>query len=110
MVDHFSHAFGVPNQLIMAEYDARTEAALTRPLPPNAAQLLIGQLDEALAERELSSLGSKRPCRINPHPPFGKLEASLRTMVARKRLKIRVNVVGRLARGRPLLLPFGVET
>ena len=57
MVDHFSHAFDVPNQLIMAEYGARTDAALTRlvaTLPPNAAQLLLRQLDEALAERELS--------------------------------------------------------
>ena len=57
MVDHFSRAFGVPNQLIMAEYDARTDAALTHlvaTLPPNAAQLLLGQLDEALAQRELS--------------------------------------------------------
>ena len=57
VVDHFSHAFGVPNQLIMTEYDARTDGALTRfvaTLPPNAAQLLLGQLDEALAERELS--------------------------------------------------------
>ena len=57
MVDHFSHAFGVPNQLIMTEYDVRTGAALTRlvaALPPNAAHLLLGQPDEALAERELS--------------------------------------------------------
>ena len=57
MVDHFSHAFVVPNQLITAEYDARTDAALTRlvaTLLPNAAQLLVGQLDEALTERELS--------------------------------------------------------
>ena len=57
MVDHFSHVFGVPNQLVMTEYDARTDAALTRlvaTLPPNAAQLHLGQLDEALAERELS--------------------------------------------------------
>ena len=28
MVDHFSLAFGVPKQSIMAEYDARTDAAL----------------------------------------------------------------------------------
>ena len=57
MVDHFSHAFGVPNQRIMAEYDARTDAVVTRlvaTLPPNAAPLHLGQLDEALAERELS--------------------------------------------------------
>ena len=57
MVDHFSHAFGVPNQLIMTEYDARTDAALTQlvaTLPLNAAELLLGQLDEALAERDLS--------------------------------------------------------
>ena len=56
-VDHFSHALGVPNQLIIAEYDSRTDAALTRlvsTLPPNPAQLLLGQLDEALAERKLS--------------------------------------------------------
>ena len=57
MVDHFSLAFGVPHQPTKAEYDARTDAAFTRfvsTLPPNAAQLLLGQLDEALAERELS--------------------------------------------------------
>ena len=57
MVDHFSLAFGVPNQSITAEYDARTDAALARvvsTLPPNAAQLQLGQLDEALTEREFS--------------------------------------------------------
>ena len=56
MVDHFSLAFGTPSKPIMAEYDARTDAALARlvsTLPTNAAQLLVGQLDEALAEREL---------------------------------------------------------
>ena len=40
----------------MAEYDARTDAAFARlvsTLLANAAQLLLGQLDEALAEREL---------------------------------------------------------
>ena len=30
MVDHFSLAFGVPNQSILAEYDSRTDAALAR--------------------------------------------------------------------------------
>ena len=52
MIDHISQ-----NQPIMAECDSRTDAALTRlvsTLPPNAAQLLFGQLDEALIERELS--------------------------------------------------------
>ena len=41
----------------MTEYGARTDAAHTRlvaTLPSNAAQLLLGQLDEALAEREFS--------------------------------------------------------
>ena len=49
MVDHFSLAFGVPNQSILAEYDARTDAALARlvsTLPPPAAQFPPGQLDE----------------------------------------------------------------
>ena len=39
MIDHFSLAFGTPNQPIMAEDDARTDAALTRfvaTLLPNA--------------------------------------------------------------------------
>ena len=52
MIDHISQ-----NQPIMAECDSRTDAALTRlvsTLPPSAAQLLFGQLDEALIERELS--------------------------------------------------------
>ena len=43
-------------QPIMTEHDARTDAALARlvsTLPTNAAQLLLGQLDEPLAEREL---------------------------------------------------------
>ena len=56
VVDHFSLSFGTPSQSIMAEYDARTDAALARlvsTLPTNAAQRLLGQLDEALAEREL---------------------------------------------------------
>ena len=55
-IDHFSLAFGTPSQPIMAEYDARTDEALARLVstpPANAAQLLVGQLDEALAEREL---------------------------------------------------------
>ena len=40
----------------MAEYDARADAALARlvlTLPTNAAQLLLAQHEEALAEREL---------------------------------------------------------
>ena len=48
--------FWHPGKPIMAEYDARTDAALARlvsTLPTNAAQLLVGQLDEALAKREL---------------------------------------------------------
>ena len=56
MVDHFSLAFGTPSQPIMAEYDAHTDAALARrvsTLSTNATHLLLGQLDEALAEREL---------------------------------------------------------
>ena len=56
MVDHFSHAFGTPSRPIMAEYDTHTDEALTRlvsTLPTNAAQLLVAQLGEALAERQL---------------------------------------------------------
>ena len=56
MVDHFSAPFGTPSQLIVAEYDTRTDEALTRfvsTLPSAAAQILVAQLDGALAEREL---------------------------------------------------------
>ena len=75
MVDHFSLASGVPNQSIMAEYDARTDAVLARlvaTLPPIAAQLLLGQPDEALAERELSwrnvLSGVEEATQDLPHP------------------------------------------
>ena len=56
MVDHFSAAFSAPRQPIMAEYDTRTDEALSRlvsTLPAAVAQNLVAQLNEALAEREL---------------------------------------------------------
>ena len=69
----------------MAEYDARTDAALTRlvaTLPANAAQLLLGQLDEALAERARRPLCSrKRPSQESAHTlPSARFEASPRPM------------------------------
>ena len=89
----------------MTDYDAHTDAALTRlvaTLPPNAAQLLLGQLDEALAEPELSwrnvlsgvekamqdqATPSLRHARgITPDDDDGDDEHPL----ARKRLKIQV--------------------
>ena len=56
MVDHFSAAFGTPSQPILAEYDTRTDEALSRlvsTLPTAAAQELLAKLDEAVSEREL---------------------------------------------------------
>ena len=87
MVGHFSRASGVPNQPVMAEYDSRTDVALARlvaTLPPNAAQVLLGHLDEALAERELSWRNvhsGVEDAMQDQLPPFGTLEASPRMTV-----------------------------
>ena len=102
MVDHFSAAFSTPSQPIMDECDTRTEEALTRlvsTLPTNPARLLVAQLDEAWAERELLwrnvLSGTTTPRRTSPPPPCGTTAASPPTMVtvtmsplARKRMKI----------------------
>ena len=87
MVDHFSLAFGVPSQSTTAEYDTRTDAALTRlvsTLPPPAAQDLSGQLDEALAECELLwrnvLSGTEDTMQTCPPLPCGVLVASHLTM------------------------------
>ena len=56
MVDHFCAAIGASRETIMAEYDTRTDEALSRlvhTLPTAAALELLGKLDEALAESHL---------------------------------------------------------
>ena len=75
----------------MAEYDSGTDAALARlvaTLPTNAAQLLLGQLDEApwlnvTFSGATSSLEPRTPCRTCPHHPSDLLGASLPTMVTK---------------------------
>ena len=57
MVDHFCAAIGASRQTIMAEYDARTDEALSRlasTLPTVTALDLLAKLDEAYAECHLS--------------------------------------------------------
>ena len=56
MVDHLCAAIGASRDTIMAEYDTRTDEALSRlihTLPTASALELLGKLDEALAESEL---------------------------------------------------------
>ena len=56
MVDHFCAAIGASRETIMAEYDTRTDEALSRlafTLPTAAALELLAKLDEALAESHL---------------------------------------------------------
>ena len=51
MVDHFCMAMGASRETIMAEYDTRTDEALSRlafTLPSAAALELLAKLDEAL--------------------------------------------------------------
>ena len=91
MVDQISHAFGVPNQLVMAEHDSRTDAALARlvsTLPPNTAfswGSLVKPWLSASYPGSTSSPGSKRPCTISPLPLFDTREPSLRTAVMGRR-------------------------
>ena len=57
MVDHLCAAIGASRQVIMAEYDARTDEALSRlasTLPAATALDLLAKLDEAYAECHLS--------------------------------------------------------
>ena len=57
MVDHLCAAIGASRQIIMAEYDARTDEALSRlvsTLSTATALDLLAKLDEAYAERHLS--------------------------------------------------------
>ena len=57
MVDHLCAAIGASRQIIMAEYDARTDKALSRlasTLPTATALDLSAKLDEAYAECHLS--------------------------------------------------------
>ena len=57
MVDHLCAAIGASRQIIMAEYDARTDEALSRlasTLPTATALDLLAKLDEAYAECHLS--------------------------------------------------------
>ena len=54
--DHFCAAFGVSSQAILAEYDTRTDEALSRlvsALPTTTAHELLSKFDEALAQPEL---------------------------------------------------------
>ena len=56
MVDHLSAAFDTPSQVIMpsaARPPMKLSQRLVSTLPSAAAQILVTQLDEALAEREL---------------------------------------------------------
>ena len=61
----------------MAEYDTRTDEALSRlvsTLPSAAAQILVSQLDEALTERELLCrnvrAGTEDAIREHPTPSW----------------------------------------
>ena len=68
MVDHFCAATGACRQTVMAEYDARTDEALSRlasTLPTATALDLLAKLDEAYAESHLSwqnVLSGSEPC------------------------------------------------
>ena len=75
MVDHFCAATGASRQTIMAEYDARTDEALSRlasTLPTATALDLLAKLDEAYAESHLSwqnvLSGSEPAMRDQPSP------------------------------------------
>ena len=75
MVDHLCAAIGASRQTIMAEYDARTDEALSRlasTLPTATALDLPAKLDEAYAESHLSwqnvLSGSEPAMRDQPSP------------------------------------------
>ena len=70
VVEHSSAAFGTPSQPIMAEYDTRTDEALSRlvtTLPSAASQILVAQLDEAVAEREDAMQDQPTPSLKHAH-------------------------------------------
>ena len=75
MVDHFCAAIGASRQTIMAEYDARTDEALSRlasTLPTATALDLLAKLDEAYAEYHLSwqnVLSGSEPAMQDQPPP-----------------------------------------
>ena len=75
MVDHLCAAFGASRQTIMAEYDARTDEALSRlasTLPTATALELLAKLDEAYAESHLSwqnVLSGSEPAMRDQPPP-----------------------------------------
>ena len=75
MVDHLCTAIGASRQTIMAEYDARTDEALSRlasTLPTAAALDLLAKLDEAYAECHLSwknVLSGSEPAMQDQPPP-----------------------------------------
>ena len=84
IVDHFSIAFGVPSQSIMAEYDARTDAALARlvaTLPTRHSSCWASSTKPWLNVSfpgATSSLESRTPCRTCPRHPS---DTPLPTMV-----------------------------
>ena len=75
MVDHYCAAIGASRQTIMAEYDARTDEALSRlasTLPTATALDLLAKLDEAYAECHLSwqnVLSGSEPAMQDQPPP-----------------------------------------
>ena len=75
MVDHLCAAIGASRQIIMAEYDARTDEALSRlasTLPTATALDLLAKLDEAYAECHLSwqnVLSGSEPAMQDQPPP-----------------------------------------
>ena len=75
MVDHLCAAVGASRQTIMAEYDARTDEALSRlasTLPTATALDLLAKLDEAYAETHLSwqnVLSGSEPAMRDQPPP-----------------------------------------
>ena len=75
MVDHLCAAIGASRQTIMAEYDARTDEALSRlasTLPTATALDLLAKLDEAYAESHLSwqnVLSGSEPAMRDQPPP-----------------------------------------
>ena len=75
MVDHLCAAIGASRQTIMAEYDTRTDEALSRlasTLPTANALELLTKLDEAYAESQLLwqdvPSGSEPAMRDQPRP------------------------------------------
>ena len=75
MVDHLCAAIGASRHTIMAEYDARTDEALSRlasTLPTATALDLLAKLDEAYAESHLSwqnVLSGSEPAMRDQPPP-----------------------------------------